>query len=351
MRTFLTAALALCSLSAEAQYFTQTNLVSDVPADNQMTDANLVNAWGLCRSSGSPWWISDNGTGLSTLYDGAGNAQSLIVSVTQGSPSGCVYNGTSGFVLPNGKPALFLFASESGVISGWAPGSTGTTVVVNNPSAVYKGIAIASFGGQNYLYATDFHNARVDVFDSSFQPLRTTRPGITDTWFTNYPGGSGFAPYNIRNIGGNLIVAIAERDGDRHDNVDGAGLGYVASFTPQGQLIRVFEHNDWLNGPWGLAEAPGDFGAFSHTLLVGNFGSGQIASYNLETGKFLGVMLDASGNPIHIDGLWGLSFGGGNDKSGPATTLYFTAGPNGENDGLFGTLTPGGGEQILGDGN
>lgn len=351
MRAYLAVTVALFSLSAEAQHFTQTNLVADVQAANQMTDPNLVNPWGLCRGTGTPWWISDNGTGLSTLYDGSGNIQSLVVPIAQGSPSSCIYNGTGGFWLPNGKSALFLFASEAGVISGWSKGDTQTTVVVNNPAAVYKGLAIASFGGANYLYAVDFHNARVDVFDTSFQPLRTTRPGITDSWFTNYQGGPGYAPYNIQNIGGNLIVAIALQDGERHDNVNGPGLGYVASFTPQGQLIRNFEHNAWLNGPWGLAQAPSDFGAFSHSLLVGNFGSGQIVSYNLETGTANGLMLDASGNPIAIDGLWGLSFGYGDSKSGPATALYFTSGPNDESDGLFGNLTPVSSDLMLGNGN
>lgn len=345
------ASFLFLATGAQAQHYTQTNLVSN-QAGAAQKDPNLVNAWGLSRASGSPWWISDNGTGMTTLYDGKGNIQSLVVAVTGDSPTGTVFNGTGDFALPNGKPALFLFATESGVISGWAPGAMSTTVVVNNPGSVYKGLAIASFGGHNYLYAADFHNGRIDVFDSKFQSLKVTMPGITDTWFRNFPGsGSGFAPFNIQNIGGSLIVAIALPNGERHDNVNGAGLGQIVSFTPQGQLIRVFEHGDWLNAPWGLALAPGDFGAFSHKLLVGNFGSGNIAAYNIETGKYEGLMWDPNGKPTWIDGLWGLSFGGGDDKSGPANSLYFTAGPNYEGDGLFGTLTAVDGDQTLGNGN
>lgn len=351
MRLYLISALALLAPFVEAQNYTQTNLVSNLSEGTPMSDPNLVNAWGICRGTGTPWWISDNGSDLTTLYDGTGAPQTLVVSIAQGSPTGCVYNGTGGFVLPNGKPALFLFASESGTISGWAPGASETTVMVATPTASYKGLTIASFGGAYYLYATDFHNGRVDVFDSQFRSLRTTMTGITDNWFTSFPGGPGFAPYNIRNVGGNLILAIAQQDGARHDSVSGAGLGYVASFTPQGQLIRVFEHNAWLNAPWGIAQAPGDFGAFSHNLLVGNFGSGQIVAYDLETGSSKGVMMDGNGNPIVIDELWDLSFGAGDAKSGSATSLYFSAGPDDESNGLFGTLTAATGDQGLGSGH
>lgn len=294
----------------------------------------------MSRSSTSPWWISDNGTNLSTLYAGDGTAASLVVSVP-GGPSGTVYNGTIDFVL-NGKPALFLFSTESGTILAWN-GGTAATQVGARDNAVYKGLARATANGSNYLYAADFRHARIDVLNSQFQyvPLESMRDSNRDgePFSLRDLNRQGFAPFNIQNIGGTLFVAYAKQDSAKHDDVPGAGLGFVAAFTPRGRLLRVFESGDWLNAPWGLAEAPGDFGPFSHCLLVGNFGSGQIAAYNSQTGRFLGLFEDATGTPIAIDGLWGLSFGS-DGNSGKATALYFTAGPNGESNGLFGTLTP-----------
>jgi uncharacterized protein (TIGR03118 family) len=149
----------------------------------------------------------------------------------------------------------------------------------------------------------------------------------------------GFAPFNVQNIGGDIYVTFAKQDSAKHDEVDGPGLGYVEVFSPWGQLLRRLQHGSWLNGPWGLAMAPGDFGVYSHDLLVGQFGSGNIAVYDPVTGMFKGLLMDSSNNPIMIDGLWGLSFAGGG-TSGPATTLYFTAGSDSEAHGLFGTLTP-----------
>ncbi len=234
------------------------------------------------------------------------------------------------------------------MITAWGAGSSSATVVVNNGGSSYHGLAIASFNGQYYLYAADFAHAKIDVFDSNFKPLTYTEPGVTDAWFTNYPGrGLGYSPFNVQNIGNTLYVAFARPNPSTGFEVTGAGTGFVAAFTPQGQLIRAFQAGPWLNAPWGLALAPGDFGTFSHDLLVGQFGSGQIVAYNVSTGNMDGMMEDATGNPIMIPGLWALSFGGDNAKSGPANSLYFTAGVN----GLFGTLTADATDQVLGNGN
>ncbi len=337
----LAAAAALVPISGSAQHYTQTNLVSQA-SGAPVTDANLGAPWGLSRSSTSPWWVADANTGLSTLYDGTGAVQSLVVGVP-GGPTGTVYNGTGGF-MANGKPTPFLFCTLDGKIGAWVPGAAAATVMVTTPGASYTGLAIASFNGQNYLYAADFAHQKIDVFDTNYQALTYTMPGITDSWFSGYPGqGTGFGPFNVQNIGGNLYVAFARSDAFSNP---GAGLGSVASFTPQGKLIRVFQSGTWMNAPWGLALASGDFGAFSHDLLVGQFGSGQIAAFDISTGMFDGLVEDSSGTPISIGGLWALSFGGGNAKSGSATALYFTAG-----SGLFGTLTPNATDLMLGNGN
>jgi uncharacterized protein (TIGR03118 family) len=344
-RTLLLALLAAATLTA--QHYTQTNLASGVAGAAPVNDPNLKVPWGLSRSSAGPWWVTDKGSGLSTLYTGTGTVIPLVVAIPGGSPIATVYNGTGAFALPNGKPAVFLFASSTGLITGWAPGSTSATVVVNNPGAAYYGLAIASFGGQYYLYAADFANAKIDVYDSNFNALSYTEPGITDAWFTNYPNrGLGYSPFNIQNIGNTLYIAFA-RPSSNGFVTTGSGAGVVAAFTPQGQLVKAFQSGPWMNAPWGLALAPGDFGMFSHDLLVGEFGSGQIVAYNITSGNMDGIMEDSSGNPITIPGLWALSFGAGNAKSGPANSLYFTAGF----DGLFGTLTANSTDQVLGNGN
>ena len=341
-------ALLLAGIAC-AQQYQKTNLVSNLGSMAPTKDPNLVNGWGLSRSSSSPWWVSDNGTGLSTLYDGTGAVQSLVVTVPGGAPTGTVYNGSSDFALTIGKPARFLFASEDGTISGWNSG-TQAVVVARNPGAVYKGIAIAVADGKRQLYATDFHGGHIDVFDASFNPV-TRHDGDGDgAPFRSEGRLRGLAPFGIQNIGGNLFVTFAKPDAAGKDDVHAPGNGAVAVFTPAGRLIRMFEHVQDLNSPWGLALAPGDFGAFSHHLLVGQFGSGEILAYNLATGRLAGKMLDSSANPIVIEGLWALSFGNG-AKAGPVTTLFFTAGPNDEANGLFGTLTPPASELTEGNGN
>jgi uncharacterized protein (TIGR03118 family) len=339
--------LATVLTAQPTQHYKQTNLVSDMPGVAAVTDPNLVNAWGLSRSSGSPWWISDNGPGLATLYNGAGAVQSLVVTIPGadgdgGTPTGQVFNGTNDFQLTPGNPARFIFVTEDGTVSGWNPAVNATVaqIKVNTHSAsVFKGVALATASTAagamaNYLYVADFRKGRVNVYDASFRHVR-----LDDDAFEDESIPRGFAPFNVQNVGGNLYVAFAQPDSAKHDEVDGAGLGYVDVFSPGGRLLHRLQHGQWFNAPWGIAQAPTDFGANSHNILVGQFGSGQILVFDPVTGKFKGPLYDATNTPIAIDGLWGIAFGGGGTGSGPSNTLFFTAGPNGEADGLFGGIT------------
>jgi uncharacterized protein (TIGR03118 family) len=332
---------------AATLFYVQHNLVSDgaVPAD--VVDAALVNAWGLVSSATSPWWVADNGTGVSTLYNGNSGAKTaLTVTVPgamgqQAAPTGIVFNGGAGFRVTQGAsgPGRFIFASEDGIISGWNPAVQPTTAVIAVDSsasgAVYKGLAIASTGHGDFLYATNFHAGRVEVFDTLFHPVRG---GFRD------PGlPRGYAPFGIRNLGGTIYVTYALQDADMHDDVAGAGHGFVNAFDTDGHLLGRVASRDQLNSPWGLALAPADFGSFSGDLLVGNFGDGHINAF--DAGRFrgksglrqAGELHAADGHPIAIDGLWALAFGNG-AGAGPANALFFTAGPFGEQHGLFGRL-------------
>ncbi|HYZ76931.1 MAG TPA: TIGR03118 family protein [Gaiellaceae bacterium] len=326
------AVLAAATPAAEKNAYVQHNLVSDgfLPADH--TDANLVNAWGLTSLPGSPWWVADNGTDVSTLYTADGTPRPLVVSVPN-APTGAVSNTGPDFVVGSG-PALFLFATEEGKILGWNM-SLGTTaqVVVDRSAedAIYKGLAIAG----DRLYATDFHNGTVDVFDGSFGQVNV--PGA----FVDPTIPASFAPFGIQNVGGNIFVTYAKQDADREDDVAGPGLGFVDEFDASGALIgRVASHGQ-LNSPWGLAPAPAGFGRFSGDLLVGNFGDGQITAFERQSnGRFepRGQLRTESGGVLTIDGLWALQFGKGTANNGPTDTLFFTAGPDDEMHGLFGTI-------------
>ncbi len=350
--------------------YIQHNLVSDgsIPADH--TDPNLVNGWGIVHSATSPWWVSDNGKNVSTLYDGNGVAQLpgdvLVVSITgaggnPGDPDGVVANGGGGFIVSSGGgsgPARFIFASEDGTISGWNPGvpppvppATRSTVTIvkvdSSPSgAVYKGLALASTAAGDRLYATDFHNGHVDVFDALWGPVTIpgafVDPGIPD----------GFGPFGIQAANGMILVTYAMQDADRHDDVAGKHLGFVSAFTTEGTFLRRVVSRGKLNSPWGLAIAPETgFGRADGQLLVGNFGDGHIIAYSLdgeeenegedESGG--GMYLTGPGGRITIDGLWGIGFGNG-ATAGPVNTLFFAAGPGGESQGLFGRIdfVPGG---------
>lgn len=353
------AALSFATVLAAqpTQHYTQTNLVSDMPGVAAVTDPNLVNAWGMSRSSGSPWWVSDNGPGLTTLYTGAGAAVPLgqpcpagtfVNCVTipsgdpnsspTGTPTGQVFNGTTDFQITPGNPAHFIFVTEDGTISAWNGGPSAVIMVNTHSASVFKGVALAtastaSGAMANYLYVADFRKGHVNVYDANFH-----RAHLDDDAFEDESIPRGFAPFNVQNIGGNLYVAFAQPDSAKHDEVDGAGLGYVDVFSPTGRLLHRLQHGLWFNAPWGMAQAPTDFGANSHNILVGQFGSGQILVFDPVTGKFKGPLYDATNQPIVIDGLWGIAFGGGT-TSGPSNALFFTAGPDGEQHGLFGTIT------------
>jgi uncharacterized protein (TIGR03118 family) len=331
------------------QHYQQTNLVSDISGAAKVLDPNLVNAWGLARSSTSPWWVADNGMGVSTLYDGTGAIVPLVVTIPPsnpknsptGTPTGVVFNGGTSFELKKGFPAVFIFVGEDGTISGWNPKVDPTHAVIKineKENAVFKGATIGTAnvpgsGVQSLLYVADFRGGRVQIFDGSFQRV----PGL-EKFFKDATLPAGFAPFNVQNIGGNIYVSFAQQDSDKHDDVDGPGLGYVDVFSPGGQLLLRLDHGPWFNAPWGMTTASSDFGKHSHTILVGQFGSGEILVFNAVTGHFRAKLLNASNAPIKIDGLWSLQFG--NDATaGPATTLFFTAGIDHEAHGLFGTIT------------
>lgn len=351
-------ALALATTpvaQAAGDFYEQHNLVSDGLVGADHMDINLINAWGLAFNPFGPAWVADNGTGVSTLYDGAGNPQSLVVQIpapanskAKGNPTGIVFNGNSrAFLVSNGAisaPSVFIFATEDGVIAGWAPQlevpvAAHAVRVIDNSSkgAVYKGLALSAGGGGSRLYAADFHNNQIDVFDSSFKPV-TLPTGV----FTDPTLPAGFAPFGLQAINGNIYVSYAKQDVEKHDDVAGPGLGFVNVFDPDGHRIRRVVSRGKLNSPWGMTLAPAGFGKFSNRLLVGNFGDGRINAYDLAMGFFVGRLKGTDRRPIQIEGLWGLAFGNGfgaGPANAPVNTLYFTAGPGDEQHGLFGRIS------------
>ncbi len=330
--------------SAAENSYTVTNLVSDVPGLAAHVDPTLVNAWGLTSLPTSPWWVADNGTNVSTLYRADGTKVPLTVQVPN-APTGAVSNSGSHFVVANetgAGPALFIFATEEGKILGWNPSVSLTQAQVavdhSGTGAVYKGLAIASSLGGDFLYATDFHNGRVDVFDGNFHQVNA--PGT----FADPHIPSGYAPFGIQNLNGTIAVTYAMQNAARHDDVAGQGHGFVDLFDTSGTfLLRVGTHGQ-LNSPWGLAMAPAGFSGFGGDLLVGNFGDGQISAFEPQTDgtfEFVGQLRTSDRKVLTIDGLWALQFGKGAANNGSTSTLFFTAGPNGELHGLFGTITAG----------
>ncbi len=318
-------------------------LISDSSAvQAPLADTSLVNGWGLSASASSPWWAANNKTNTSTLYSGVGSKNALTVTVA-GGPTGTVANAnTAAFlVTQNGvsSSSRFLFDTQAGQVLGWTPTVNGTAAVtaVDNSAkgAEYDGLATLN----DRLYATDFHNARVDSFDASFKPLSL---GFSDPKIPK-----GWAPFGIQALNGNIFVTYAKQDSAKRISVPGGGSGYVDEFNPDGVLIaRVASKGNAhapLNAPWGLALAPANYGAFSGDLLVGNFGNGRISAYQqLASGKwvFKGQLRVASGAPIVLDGLWAIAFGNG-ASAGPANNLYFLAGPSGQTHGLFGFIAAG----------
>lgn len=324
--------------------FTKTPLVSDQAGVAPVTDPNLVNPWGIAFSPSGPFWLADNNSNLATIYSGGnvgGSTTNLSPSGIQipfGNPTGQVYNATTDFTVTNGtttSPALFIFSSETGWIDGWSPSvnasSAEAPVDLSGSGAVFKGLAIGSNGTGNFLYATDFANAKIDVFDRNFNMV--TMPG----GFADPTIPAGFAPFGIQAINGSLFVTYAKQDSAKHDDVKGKGNGYVDQFDMNGNLIGRVATKGNLNSPWGLAMAPASFGPAAGLLLVGNFGDGLVNVYDPTNKSYVGTLADATSTPIVIDGLWGLAFGNGG-SAGDTTSLYFTSGPGGESHGVFGRL-------------
>ena len=337
--SIFTVGMSLClSTNVFAQHYQQTNLVSDVPGLAARTDPHLVNAWGLARSSGSPWWVADNGTGVSTLYTGTGAIVPLVVTVPvppggtpPSTPTGAVFNATPA----DFHGDRFIFVTEDGTISGWSGGTNAVLRKNNAGSAIYKGVTIAQINGVNFLYAANFFSGAVEVFDTNYMPFTN----LGSSAFTDPKLPAGFAPFNVQNINGSVFVTFAKQGEGNEDEVDGPGLGYVDAFDSSGNLLMRLKSGRWMNAPWGVVLAPDDFGEPGGRLLVGQFGSGEIASFDPENGNFHGLLRGPHGQPLSIDGLWALSFG--NDAgAGSSKTLFFTAGIDGEEHGLFGTITP-----------
>ena len=326
-------------------FYKQTNLTSDIPGVAINTDPRLVNPWGISFAPTNAFWISDNNSGLSTLYNGRGKRQSLVVIVPPakggktGSPTGTVFSSFSSafMVTEHGVtgPSGFLFDSEDGTISGWNAlvDQTHAILAVDNSrsGAVYKGLAIASVNSQPYLYAANFRAGTIDVFDKNFAPAK-----LSGT-FQDSSIPKGYAPFNIQSIGNSLYVTYAQQDRAKHDAVPGQGRGFLDVFADNGLLLQHLVSRGQLNAPWGVALAPTNFGQFSNDLLVGNFGDGSINAFNPSTGTFLGALKDSQYKVIHIDGLWALAFGSGGE-SGKPNQLFFTAGIQHEQHGLFGML-------------
>jgi uncharacterized protein (TIGR03118 family) len=335
-------------------------------------DPNLVNPWGVGESGSSPFWVSDNGNGTSSLYNTAGQPLPLVVAIpapgdplgATGAPTGLAFNAAlaqgafkiSGFmadgITPITAPSIFLFAAEDGTILGWNPGvnppdtppsSVGKHAIIavdNSASAaVYKGLAVAKDSGGNvFLYTTNFRGGTVEVYDDSFQPASLPSDAFTDPRLP-----SGYAPFNVVPISMNavteLFVTYAIQNAEKKDDVAGQGHGIVNTFDLDGNLLARFAQHGQLNSPWGVTLAPASFGAFGGDLLIGNFGNGRINAFNPTTGEFLDKVRNPHGQAIVIDGLWTIMFGNGGN-GGHTDTLYFTAGPNDESDGLFGSLSP-----------
>ena len=354
--------------------FVQKNLVSDLASLNPVTvDPNLVNPWGIAFGPTSPLWVADNHSGVSTLYQGNGTIVPIngtgfvtiplptgINPPPPAAPTGIVFNNTSGFpVSGSGKPAAFIFDTEDGTISAWNGGNNAVIEVDNSGNnftepdpakqtgAVYKGLAEASYKGNTFIYATNFRSGKVDVFDSDFKPFFDFGPNAFKD--THIP--SGYAPFGIQTINGNLYVTYAKQDEFKHDDVAGVGNGFVDVYEPNGTLIQRVASRGSLDSPWGVTVAPAGFGQFSGALLVGNFGNSHVNAFDLRTDKFLGQLTGPNGKPLVLNGgfqntttpgdtkgLWTIAFDNG-VSNGQTNAMYFTSGINDETDGLFGTVT------------
>lgn len=344
--------------------FVETALVSDIPGAAPHTDPALVNPWGFTETPGGQFLLSDNGTGTAALFaaDGTPLGAPIVIPPPAGSPPGAtstpngqLTNATSDFVITEGSrsaPAAVIFSTEDGTIAGFNPAVDPSNAIIaadqSASGAVYKLVAMGSAGGANYLYATNFHNGTVDVFDRNFAPHTFMTGQFTDP---NTP--AGFAPFGVKNIDGTLFVSYAKQDAARHDDVAGAGNGFIDEFDTSGHFLMRFASGTAaggtltaLNSPIGMTIAPKGFGDFGGDLLVGNFGDSHVNAFDLKTGRFLGQLLDSTGNPLVLNGgvngpdtkgLWGIAFGNGQGGAGQ-DTLFFAAGPNDEQDGVFGAV-------------
>jgi uncharacterized protein (TIGR03118 family) len=392
----LTISLSLTS-AAIAQHYKQINLVSNVAGvAEQPPEAQLVNSWGLARASGGVWWVADEGKGLATLFNGAGVKQGLVVTIPKSDPNDKTFpTGTPTGVIPNSSPsdfpaapnkaAAFIFATLDGSIAAWnpnvgntpgvpGPSTNAVTVARGDAGSGYTALTTAFVDNNRYLYVANFLKGRIDVYDNTFTAIKTkdgdhernNNSSDDDIFGGNKPFTDerlprNFVPFNVQAIGNDLVVTYALHFAGDPFETPGPGLGYVDIYSSKGKLLRRLEHGDWLNAPWGVTLAPLDFGRFSHKLLVSNFAAGgstqsagQISVYDLDTGKFEGVVEDASGKPLVIQGIWSMSFANAatpnsyDPDEAPAAEMYFTAGPNAGTNGLFGYLIPVAGELIQG---
>jgi uncharacterized protein (TIGR03118 family) len=387
----VTLALSFTSV-AFSQHYQQFNLDANIPGAEQPPDGQLINGWGLARSSNSFWWVADEGTGVATLYNGHGAKQGLVVTIPknnpsdstfpQGTPTGAIPNSnTNDFPAAPGKPAAFIFATLDGSIAAWNP-NVGNTPGVPGPStnavtvahtkdgSGFTGITSAFIDGNRYLYVANFLKGRVDVFDNQFSPVQLKNVkhghevddfGDNDKPFTDERLPKNYVPFNVQAIGNDIVVTYALHFAGNPFETPGPGLGFVDIYSSEGKLLRRLEHGDNLNAPWGVTLAPLDFGTFSHRLLISNFSAGGttqsagfISAYDLSTGKFEGLLLDTTGKPLSINGIWSISFANSSTPNSydsdeaPASELYFTAGPNQGTNGLFGYLIPVATEQVQG---
>ncbi len=339
----LVTAFSATIVQAHGWFYNVNYLVTDEGTPPTKQDPNLINAWGIAFNPFGPVWVNNAETGTSTLYDGNGNIIPLVVTVpapdgSTGAPTGIVYNGSSAFTVTEGSasaPSRFIFATEQGGLAAWAPTVDLTHAIRvadrSMTGAIYKGLAISAGGSGGLLYVTDFHNNRIDVFDSTFK-LVTVSGSFSDAMLP-----AGYAPFGIQAINGDIYVTYAKQDDNAEDDVKGAGFGYVDVFDPNGHMIRRLISRGKLNAPWGITMSPAGFGMMSNRLLVSNFGDGRINVYDPATGWFMGTLRSTNGHPIQIDGLWGLAFGNGYADQ-PVDTLFFTAGPGGEDHGAYGRI-------------
>jgi uncharacterized protein (TIGR03118 family) len=330
------ALVALVATPAVARNPNSVNAYRVTVLQSDASDPSLVNGWGIVAGPTTPWWVANNGTDTSTLYNGTTGAKVALTVGVAGGPTGVVFNGGTAFPVADGSTTAsrFIFATLSGTIQGWAGGAAATVRATSPDDGSYTGLAIGTANGAPYLYAADFANGRVDVFDGSF--ARQEWAGA----FTDPGLPAGYAPFGIQNLAGTIYVAYALRGADG-DEVHGEGLGAVSAFGTDGSFLGRVATGGALDAPWGLAWAPASWGRFANHLLVGNFGNGTINAYRPTSGGWeaRGHLKQANHRPLVIDGLWGIGFGNGAPNNGPTSTLFFAAGPDDETGGAFGTVT------------